>query len=82
MTNAGVLTKVEHLDWATPIVPILKADRSVRICGDYKAIVNSKLIIDEYPLPTTDELFVKLAGGGEEIFKDRSPISVFTVEIT
>lgn len=58
-----VLTKVEHSHWATPIVPILKADGSIRVCGDYKSTVNPKLIIDEYPLPTADELLARLAGG-------------------
>lgn len=48
---------------ATPIVPILKADGRIRICGDYKTTVNAKLIVDEHPLPTINEIFAKLAGG-------------------
>lgn len=41
----------------------MKRDGSVRICGDYKVTVNPHLIIDNHPLPTTNELFAKLAHG-------------------
>lgn len=27
-------------DWAAPIVPVLKADGSIRICDNYKQIIN------------------------------------------
>ena len=33
----GVI-KTERSDWASPIVVVPKADKSVRICGDYKVI--------------------------------------------
>ena len=31
---------VRYSDWATPIVPVLKADGKVRVCGGYKLTVN------------------------------------------
>ena len=43
---------------AAPIVPVLKQDKTARICGDYKL---SKL--EEYPLPRVGDLFATLAGG-------------------
>ncbi|XP_029178410.1 uncharacterized protein K02A2.6-like [Nylanderia fulva] len=63
LVKAGIFTKTENSEWATPIVPVLKANGTIRICGDYKSTINPKLIIDEHPLPTTNELFAKLAGG-------------------
>jgi len=63
LEKAGVIEKVESSKWATPIVPILKKDGRIRICGDYKATLNPHLIVDEYPFPTIDELFLKLANG-------------------
>lgn len=59
----GVIEPVEYSPWGTPIVPVLKKDGSVRICGDFKITVNPFIEIDPFPLPRIDELFVKLQGG-------------------
>ena len=63
LEKLGVLEKVEFSDWTTPIVPILKPDGSVRICGDYKVTINPFLDVQEYPMPTAEELFTQLNGG-------------------
>jgi len=62
MVEAGILKPVEASKWATPIVPVLKKDGGVRICGDFSVTINPCLIVDEHPLPTHDELFAKMAG--------------------
>ena len=36
----GVIQPVQFADWAAPIVPVLKSDGRIRICGDYKITVN------------------------------------------
>ena len=36
LEKEGALKKVESSDWATPIVPVLQPDGTVRICGDFK----------------------------------------------
>ena len=66
----GVLEKVRFSNWAAPIVPVVKPDGGVRICGDYKVTVNSTLKVDQHPLPNPEELFVALSGG-EKIFEAR-----------
>lgn len=35
LVKQGVMAPVEFSDWVTPIVPVPKADGSVRICGDF-----------------------------------------------
>ena len=63
LETIGVMEKVEFSDWATPIVPVLKPDGSVRICGDYKVTINPVLDVPEHPMPTADDLFTQLNGG-------------------
>jgi len=63
LTQAGILEKVDHSEWATPIVPVIKKNGSIRICGDYSVTLNPKLRVDEHPLPTPDELLASMAGG-------------------
>ena len=46
LESQGVLEKVNYSEWAAPIVPVLKADGQIRICGDYKVTVNPALHAD------------------------------------
>ena len=59
----GIIQPVEFSEWAAPIVPVVKTDGSIRICGDYKVTVNQAAKLDTYPLPRSDDLFASLAGG-------------------
>ncbi|XP_041375645.1 uncharacterized protein K02A2.6-like [Gigantopelta aegis] len=63
LEQSGVLSKVEFTEWAAPIVPVVKTDGRVRICGDFKVIVNPVLQDITYPLPKIEDNFAKLAGG-------------------
>ena len=58
----GVIEKVKFSDWAAPIVPITKQDGTMRICGNYKLMVNKIAKSDVYPLPKIEELFATLTG--------------------
>ena len=58
-----VYLQVLHSKWAAPIVPVVKEDGSVRICGDYKLTINKVANVDKYPVPKTKNLFVKMNGG-------------------
>jgi len=59
----GILEPVQYAEWAAPIVPVLKSDRSVCICGDFKQMVNKASSVDRYPLPKGEDLFATLSGG-------------------
>ena len=63
LLSEGVLEPVQFSKWAVPIVPVVKRDGSIRICGDYKQTVNQASLVDPYPLPRIDDLFTSLSGG-------------------
>lgn len=63
LENQGILVKVNTSEWATPVVPVVKTNGNIRLCGDFKVTINQYLQIDEHHLPTIDELFAKMAGG-------------------
>ena len=63
MATLGVIEPVAFSEWATPIVPVLKKDGSIQICGDYKLTANIATSCDKYPLPRIEDLFASLSGG-------------------
>jgi len=44
-------------------MPVIKPDKSVCICGDFKQTINPVLKLNKYPIPKVEDLFVKLTGG-------------------
>lgn len=68
LVREGTVKPVEFSEWATPIVPIVKSDKTVRFCGDYKVTVNRVSKLDNYHIPKTEDLFAIL-GGGEHFSK-------------
>ncbi|XP_052562119.1 uncharacterized protein K02A2.6-like [Culex pipiens pallens] len=63
LEKRGIITPVTYSEWAALIVVVRKADKSVRICGDYSTGLNDVLEPHQYPLPTPAEIFASLAGG-------------------
>ena len=63
LESEGVITKVDRSDWASPIVVVPKSDGSIRLCCDFKVSINQCIDVEQYLLPTTEDLFSTLAGG-------------------
>ncbi|KAL2088270.1 hypothetical protein ACEWY4_015169 [Coilia grayii] len=63
LETEGVISPIKYSEWAAPIVCVPKKGDRVRICGDYKVTINPWLNVEQYPLPRTQDLFAKLAGG-------------------
>jgi len=38
LQKLGIIHLVQFADWAAPVVPVLKGDGKVCICGDYKTV--------------------------------------------
>ncbi|XP_054707489.1 uncharacterized protein K02A2.6-like [Uloborus diversus] len=63
LVSEDIIEPVKYSDWATPIVPVVKQNGKLRICGDYKVTINPGLNIEQYPLPRIEDIFANLAGG-------------------
>ncbi|XP_064402603.1 uncharacterized protein K02A2.6-like [Halichondria panicea] len=63
LEEQGVIEPVQFSDWAAPVVPVVKKDGSIRLCGDYKVTVNTVAKPDTYPLPRIEDIFASLANG-------------------
>ena len=63
LENDGILTKVDWSEWATPVVPVIKKNGNVRLCGDFKQTINPVLHVQQYLLPRIDAIFASLGGG-------------------
>ena len=66
LQNDGIIEPVSWSDWATPIVPVLKKNGSVRLFEDFKVTVNPVLNVEQYPMPKVEDIFAFL--GGEKRF--------------
>ena len=63
LTKAGIIEAILYSEWAAPIVPVVKSNGKVRICGDYRLTVNQVLRCDTYPIPRIEDLFARIAEG-------------------
>jgi len=63
MEKAGILERVEHSEWASPLVCVPKPNGKVRITGDFKRTINNQLCVTQYPLSRVEDLFECVSGG-------------------
>lgn len=63
LEKQGIISKVSHSDWATPIVPVIKKSGDIRICGDFKVTINPVLEVEQYTLPRLDDMMASLEQG-------------------
>lgn len=62
MEKAGLVYRVIHCAWATPLVIVPKKDKGLRLCGDYRVTLNPAIEVDHYPLPLPEDVFTTLQG--------------------
>jgi len=65
LTKEKLLIPVETSDWATPVVPVVKGDGTIRLCGDYEVTLNKFLKVDRYPIPRVSDLMATSQGASK-----------------
>ena len=63
LQKAGIISPVKHSEWAAPVVPVVKKDNYIRLCGDYKMTLNQATTTETYPLSRIEELMSTLSSG-------------------
>ena len=53
-----IITPVAFSEWVASVVPVLKTDGSLQLCGDYRVTINQACQPDSYPLPRVDDLYL------------------------
>ncbi|XP_065225166.1 uncharacterized protein K02A2.6-like [Planococcus citri] len=62
LVREKIYTPTETSEWATPIVPVVKSNGSVRLTGDYSVTLNKYIIPEEYQIPNSEEMLMELEG--------------------
>jgi hypothetical protein len=60
--QSGILVPEPHPLMACPIVPVIKPDGTVRVCGDYSVTANKYIDAEQYPLPTLEDITTYMVG--------------------
>ena len=48
---------------SNPVVPVIKKNGNVRLCGGFKQTINQIMPVQQYPPPRIDDIFVSLRAG-------------------
>lgn len=65
LLKAGNLEPIAVSKWATPVIPVLKKNGEVRLCGNFKLTVNPQLVVKRHPIPIKEKIFKTLQVGKE-----------------
>lgn len=57
-----MLSLVTSSEWATPVVPVVKKDEQLWLCGDFHITVNAATLKVQYLLPRVDDIVANLNG--------------------
>jgi hypothetical protein len=76
MEKLDIWEPVSSSRYASPAVHVIKLDKSIRVCGDYKVSINKTLMDETYPLPKVQDVFAKLGKTKEGATKKFSKIDL------
>ena len=68
LLGTRVIEPIKYSSWAAPVVPVMKQDGSIRLCGDFKLTLNKAARPDIYPLPHIRRSVICYPGGRKNLF--------------
>ena len=75
LEDSGILTRVLKSDYATATINVLKDNNSISICGDYSCKINKHLKLNQYPLPSIDDIIAEV--GDAKVFSKIDLVNAF-----
>ena len=63
MLEQNIIEEVRFSEYACPIVIADKPNGDIRICGNYKLTANKVLNLEQYPIPSLEDMVQSLQGG-------------------
>ena len=63
MWTQRIISPMQSSSMAAPMVPVLKKNGKIQLCGDSKLTINQASSAETHPLPRIDELYANLSGG-------------------
>ena len=61
MEKSDIIEKVDESEWVSNLMVVPKPNGKIRLCLDLRN-VNKAVIVDGYPLPFLEEIFLKIRG--------------------
>ena len=61
LETEGIIERVTHSEWAAPIVPVLKTNGQVRLCGDFPMTVNMATNTQTHSMPKIEDIYSTLS---------------------
>ena len=62
LETEGIIERVTHSECAAPIVPVMKTNGQVRLCGCFRTTVNMAKNTQTHPIPKIEYIYSTLSG--------------------
>jgi len=62
LQKKGVISPIKFANMASPVVWVRKSNNGLRLCADFKATLNPRILNDSYPIPSIEQIFAGING--------------------
>jgi len=62
LQKKGIISPIKFANMASPVVWVRKSNNGLRLCADFKATLNPRIMNDSYPTPSIEQIFAGING--------------------